>query len=611
MDENLSTRQRVGRAIDRAGQLTLPLGIGAGLGYLAADQEVRLIPTMLGVLLAWAFIGLVAITVGRVLSGKALEHEGRTVRLRRRIVVAIALASLALAGRLGVWWTEQPTALTRLTQAEFEAAFLLDAERYQTHAAALATIVDRLETADVPRAGETAVLTPEEEAMLRESWAAMSDVATDLDQLRRFWEDWYRYDPSRVERAEHLRSFLLTYAAELALYEAGARFSQRVLENSNAVHFLDAPHPEAGLPAGTFSHFREQVLGSRDQARVVAGERYLDTIGKGMHARREARRLGVGWLFDAIQRHEANIDRVTPIDRAALTVRADTQLLKRSVQRTWFPIQKSTAEWAGDLRVRRIGWYLIDTETIAKVEPLLEPGDILMSRKNWYLSNVGLPGFWPHGLLYTGSPEQFEAYFDDASVAAWLATLPGTPRTLGEHLSATNPAAWSAFIAGHPTVAGQHEEPWKVIEAISEGVSFNTWEHAAGDYLAAMSPRFGKLERARAMVRAFAQYRRPYDFDFDFATDHAVVCTELVWRAWRSEDDLPGLDLPLVRVAGRMTLPANELARIYDAQADDPNRQLDFVFFIDAHEKDRTVFISDEAHYRDSWKRTKWDVATN
>jgi hypothetical protein len=248
---------------------------------------------------------------------------------------------------------------------------------------------------------------------------------------------------------------------------------------------------------------------------------------------------------------------------------------------------------------------------MAKVEPLLQPGDILLSRKNWYLSNVGLPGFWPHGLLYTGTPEQFQAYFDDATVKAWLATLPGAPRSLGEHLAATNPVAWAAFLGGHPPVHGEPAEPWKVIEAISEGVSFNTWGHAAGDYLAAMSPRFGKVERARAMVRAFEQYQRPYDFDFDFATDHAVVCTELVWRAWRTEDELPGLDLPLVRLAGRMTLPANELARIYDAQADDPNRELDFVFFVDAHEKDRTVVISDEAAFRASWKRTKWDVVTD
>ena len=93
MDENLTLTQRIGRAIDRAGQLTLPLGVGAGLGYIAADQEVRLVPDMLGVLLIWAFIGLVAITIGRVLSGKALAHEGRTVRIRRRIVVAITLAS--------------------------------------------------------------------------------------------------------------------------------------------------------------------------------------------------------------------------------------------------------------------------------------------------------------------------------------------------------------------------------------------------------------------------------------------------------------------------------------------------------------------------------------
>lgn len=599
----LPFRQRLGRLIDRLGQLTLPLGVGALVGYGAADQEVRFLPSMLGVLLAWSFVGLVAIVVGRALAGKAVTETEGGLKVRRRVALAMALATLALTARLGLWWAEQPTDLTRLTETEFEAAFAVDTDRYRAHAAALDTLAAQLDAADLPPAGHDRVLTPDEEAQLREVWVAVHDIAVDLDQVRRFWEDWYRYDPSRVERSEHLRSFLLTYAAELALYRAAARITRRVLDNRNAVKFLDAPHPGAGLASGSFSRFREQVLGVRDQARVVAGEQYLSTVGRGLRARREAGRLGVTWLLDDVRDHLVTIDRVAPIDRAVLTVRADTQLLKRGVRRTWFPVQKTTAEWMGDRRTRRIGWYLIDAAQAESVEADLQPGDLLLSRKNWYLSNVGLPGFWPHGLLYTGTPERFVAYFDDPMVRAWLLTLPGEPRSLGEHLSRVAPRAWARFVAGDDG----HDH--RVIEAVSEGVVFNTWDHAAGDYLAGLRPAdMGKVERARALVRAFEMFGRPYDFDFDFATDHAVVCTELVWRAWRPMGDLPGLDLPLTRVAGRMTLPANDLVRFYAQHADDPAPPLEFVFFLDAREKSRTVHVADEAAFRASWERAKWDI---
>ena len=133
----------------------------------------------------------------------------------------------------------------------------------------------------------------------------------------------------------------------------------------------------------------------------------------------------------------------------------------------------------------------------------------------------------------------------------------------------------------------------------------STLEHCAGDYFAAPRPNFDKVTKAKAIWRAFEHYGRPYDFDFDFATDHAVVCTELVWRACRPEDGGPGVSFPLQTIAGRTTLPAHAIAAFY---AEHPGDPLQFVAFVDAREKQRRAFPSTEAAFRGTVARTQFDV---
>jgi len=84
--------------------------------------------------------------------------------------------------------------------------------------------------------------------------------------------------------------------------------------------------------------------------------------------------------------------------------------------------------------------------------------------------------------------------------------------------------------------------------------------------------------RREIIARAFDHSGKPYDFDFDFFSADKLVCTEVVYRATDGY-----VDLPLVDVLGRRTLPAVEIVRYALSPAG--RKQLDFVARLDGDER--------------------------
>jgi hypothetical protein len=146
----------------------------------------------------------------------------------------------------------------------------------------------------------------------------------------------------------------------------------------------------------------------------------------------------------------------------------------------------------------------------------------------------------------------------------------------------------------------------RVIEAISEGVSFTTLEHsAAADSLAVLRPRTSKREKAIAIARAFGYVGRPYDFNFDHHTDAAMVCSEVVFKAYEGH-----VALPLTNVMGHLTTPPNEIVREFDETYGSPRQQFDLVVFLDGHERRGAALPAGVDEFRASWKRPKWHTVT-
>jgi hypothetical protein len=591
---------KLGLILHRLGVWVFPGCIGAALGFYLADRGTTWLPAMLSLLLITGSLSLLAIAGGRALQGDAFRKTPKGRVVRRRVLMATSLAFAAGLARLVLFWAERPSPLTELSQEEFDRTFLLDSQSYREYDQGLEHYLIVLE-ARAELFEDDALLGADDERLVLDAWEAIYAYSFALDQIRIFYEDWYRFDPSRAQRSRHLRSFLLTFAAELALYEKATRVVTLLSENRNIVKFLNAPHEDRGLAANSFSSFRQDLQGSRDAARVVAGTSYLKWLEEALNGQDEARTTGSDWLWERAERHLAIIEGIGVLSVGTDTLGSDIKLLQRGVRRVWYPAQKGVAEWMGDTRVRRVDWYLIGESLQTELVAQLEPGDILLSRKNWYVSNVGLPGFWPHAMLYIGDPEQFTAYFDDPDVRAWVREQSGEDIGFATYLERRWPSRWLRYSFE------DHGQPYRVIEAVSEGVSFSTMDHAAGDYLVAFRPRLSKLAKAQAIAEAFTYIDRPYDFDFDFATDHALVCTEVVWRAYRPAQGKAGLELGLVELAGRPTLPANDLARQYVAERGSADAQLEFVAFIDAIEHQQLAVFSTEAEFALTPDRTKWD----
>jgi hypothetical protein len=203
----------------------------------------------------------------------------------------------------------------------------------------------------------------------------------------------------------------------------------------------------------------------------------------------------------------------------------------------------------------------------------LRPGDIIIERRNWYLSNAFLPGYWPHSALYVGTAAELRAMGFEAD-----------PR-VAKHLGAF--ARRDA--AGHLPA---------LVEAVSEGVVFTTLEHSVGeaDSVAVLRPRLTFEQTKEVIARAFSHAGKPYDFDFDFFSADKLVCTEVVYRACGSY-----VDFPLVEILGTKTLPAVEIIRHWTSPLG--ASQLEFVAFLDGDEASGDCVERDAAALKQSLKR--------
>lgn len=369
-------------------------------------------------------------------------------------------------------------------------------------------------------------LTPDEDEEIKLRYAQYLRVRTVLLEVLAVMEEASGKDDR--EWASHLAPFVTAFAAACLLVRGSHGLAAQAETSRLLRKKLDEPDPSRGIPGGTFTaiyrastdtsrlnRFRaasdfyyrhrskiaalgdDPLLGGLPRL-LAAEEPWIATCRSGIIRRR----LGYGWFSFRRRHHSAWKKSMFGIFE--WSGRAIAELRQPGVKASGAPKRVSA-----ELRERAL--------TLAR------PGDIFVTRHDDALSNLFLPGFWPHAALYLGSPAQREKH--------------------GVKLP--------------PPIERLAADPVRFLEAKKDGVLLRPAEETlAVDAFVILRPPLDPALLATALMRALDHHGKPYDFSFDFRKSDRLVCTEVIYRAYHG---CGSISFILKEVSARPCLPAEEL----------------------------------------------------
>lgn len=343
-------------------------------------------------------------------------------------------------------------------------------------------------------------------------------------------------DDDELDDASRREAFLIAFAAALLLVDA-ARFLREVVDQRPIVRSkFNEPAPQYGVPGGVYDAVQKSLVSARHGWHLYHAIHYFDDN------QAELRQIGQGTAYAPLLacidelRHRLDVS-IAQFAQAKLRTRADQML--RQVGRTvigqaLYGIQKLAGSLVADKYLRYGHRPGLPSDVAEQIRKLLAPGDVLVVRKEYALTNYFLPGYWPHAALYLGDTESLV----ELGIQEQEHVRPRWARLLGTDSNAQ----------GH------------VLESMRDGVNLRTLNSPFGsDSIVVLRPSISRQDIGRALARGFAHEGKAYDFDFDFRRADRLVCTEVVYRAF---DGIGSINIPLVQRAGRPTLSGSDLVQM-------------------------------------------------
>lgn len=375
------------------------------------------------------------------------------------------------------------------------------------------------ELACISAASARGYFLPDEEEWIRLRYAQyLSLRAALVEVLGSFGEE---AGNDAAEWRERLPVFITAFAAACVLMRADRFMVELAADRPVLWKKLDEADPRAGIPRKTFTAVFKSLSDPVNARRFLLAADFQERHRSGIRAL--ATDPVAGPVVALLEREEPWIGR-RKRDALKLLVSYRRFSFVRRNRSAWKKVMAGFFEASGravaELRqpgIKPTGAPKRITAAM-RAEVLLQarPGDVFVTRHDDALSNLFLPGFWPHAALYLGTAADMEEV----------------------GIQAPGPGGW-------------------FLESKKDGVRVRQAEETLEvDAFVALRPPLERDDLAAALRLAASHVGKPYDFLFDFRTSDRMVCTEVIYRGFHGTGPVR---FSLREVGGRLCLPAEEL----------------------------------------------------
>lgn len=359
---------------------------------------------------------------------------------------------------------------------------------------------------------------------------------------------------AKVDSDVQLRAFVIGYTATCLLVRAANAIVDQLAAHKVVQRKLNEAEPNFGIPRKQYTAIYKSLTSPTNALRI----RHVRTMAGELRDEIEslANDPVMGSVVEILRECESCVHRrKRDFVLAHLRYRWHSYRRRRAsaIQQALFALFEFGGRIVADIRYPHER-NRVDDNIRSEIELFLQPGDVIVSRHDDQLSNLFLPGFWPHSSLHLGKS--------------------AARQTLQVEVDAEHNAKLI--------------DPLCVLEARKDGVLFRPLtDTLAVDAVLVLRPMCDQPTIAQAIKRAIRHEGKLYDFEFDFFRSDRMVCTEVVYRAYHG---LGGIEFQLSERAGRPTLTAEDIVTLGVEK-----RGFQPVLLYGVDEKDTRIYTGDDA----------------
>lgn len=325
-----------------------------------------------------------------------------------------------------------------------------------------------------------------------------------------------------INTDDEYRLFIIGFSAACQIVRLDRLLLERVATHTFIQRKLNEEIPENNVEPKQYTNIFEAFVDVRNAHKILQAIKFLD---------RKRRKIGsflddeeVGYFVRNLPQYRSYLD-----EHKRNYLKRSVDFFRHAFRRRGARIKQQTQFRFLEMSGRVLSECVNKTnkqvthEIREQLRQYLKPGDVFVTRHKYALTNVFLPGFWPHSAIYVGTEHERES--------------------LGVELPDRLREKWREDIC--------------TFEALKDGVRLRALESTlAVDGFVVLRPTVSEKGIKQAIERVIAHEGKEYNFDFDFFRSDRLVCTELTYRAY---DEIEHIKFTLKYRAGRPTLSAEDL----------------------------------------------------